>query len=171
MVQTYPLAWVADEIFKYGNVKPNTSEILSPGQWLLIALYVTRIAPKLGMKRRDVWLPGGGRQKTFWLRAVSRLDMPCMHINCLCTAKYQAKNAQNIEQNSICGFAFSGVCVCVCLCLTLLYVLLFSYRSFSSCPFASPRESQRVFWHKTDPGQHGCITLQPGWSVYWQPFW
>ena len=63
VVQTYPLAWVADEIFKYGNVKPNTSEILSPGQWLLIALYVTRIAPKLGMKRRDVWLPGGGAAK------------------------------------------------------------------------------------------------------------
>lgn len=27
-------------------------------QWLLIAFYVMRIAPRLGMKRRDVWLPG-----------------------------------------------------------------------------------------------------------------
>lgn len=34
------------------------SRLRHRGQWLLIALYVTSIAPKLGMKRRDVWLPG-----------------------------------------------------------------------------------------------------------------
>ena len=40
-------------VYRFGDLQATAS-----GQWLLIALYVTRIAPKLGMKRRDVWLPG-----------------------------------------------------------------------------------------------------------------
>ncbi|CAK9031841.1 unnamed protein product [Durusdinium trenchii] len=45
-------------------------------QWLLIALYVTRIAPKLGMKRRDVWLPGQGSFRKWG--AYLKVAIPCV---------------------------------------------------------------------------------------------
>jgi len=45
-------------------------------QWLLIALYVTRIAPKLGMKRRDVWLPGPGTFNSW--KSYLKVAIPCV---------------------------------------------------------------------------------------------
>ena len=45
-------------------------------QWFLISLYVMRIAPKLGMSRRDVFLPGKGTFQE-WGKYL-KIALPCV---------------------------------------------------------------------------------------------